>query len=115
MLNEKKARAVVGYSGEEYALEGKDTLKEKKQLQGIFALVWEEYESGDAIHFLWVDCNNKICRNICMDSYGYNPDEVMELFANMFAVMSKGILQLAREKLPVLELFQYDNFTDSDN
>lgn len=93
-LNERKARAVVGYREQEGVLDSQESTCRREILNGTFVLMWEEYDDEGAIYFLWIDCKDESCKNICLETYGYKPEGVLKLFDMIFSAMSHGISQM---------------------
>lgn len=98
-LNERQARAVISFEQQENTSHIQDSVYKQKILQGIVILVWQEYRAGSTLHFLWIDCGSGSCKNICLDAYGYEIDDVAVLFNMIFAAMAQGIPQIANTKL----------------
>lgn len=98
LLNERKARAIVKYQDQEFALDNQDSLQ-GCLAQGILVLLWIEEHSDNSIHLLWIDSRDKTCKNISLESFDYDKDEIWTVFQKIFVTMAESVPQIMKEEI----------------
>lgn len=103
LLNRKKARVVIKYSEQEYALDRRDSGQGREIMQGVFFLMWKECEQENA-HCLWiVNQGDDAYSNINMDIYGYEDKLMRKVFQMLFETMAQGFPQIVKKRYCELE------------
>lgn len=90
----KKAEAILRYNKTTYALNDKHVNEHIEKFKGEFFLIWWDEKIQDRFHFVFIDSKEEKQKNVCIDSFGYDANEVLVMAQKLVKMIAQPINEI---------------------